>query len=299
MKMDLQIQKSYAKEGVATGKLYVVGTPIGNLDDLSPRALEILRSVDIIAAEDTRHTRKLLQVYQFHTPLWSYHEHNQKSKGEEILSILEEGKSVALVSDAGLPGISDPGEYLVCEATKRGIDVIPIPGPNAALTGLIASGLPTQPFLFLGFLPRQAKERKQELEKWRHLPVTLICYEAPHRLEKMLTDVLSVLGNRRIVICRELTKKHEEWLRGNVSDCLEYVREHGARGEYTVIISGNTEEQSIRLSNVWWESLTVLEHVHTYMDQGISKKQAIQMTAKDRKIPKREVYQLVHQNLDK
>lgn len=299
--MELQVQKSFeTKDDSSFGKLYVVGTPIGNLEDLSPRAIEVLRSVDVIAAEDTRHTRKLLQVYQFHTPLWSYHEHNQRTKGEEILSALEKGKNVALVSDAGLPGISDPGEDLVRKATERGFSVVPIPGPNAGLTGLVASGLPTQPFLFLGFLPRHSKERKQALEKWRYLSATLICYEAPHRLESMLTDVYNVMGDRKVAICRELTKKHEEWLRGRLSDCLNYIRKHGVRGEYTVIISGNYGEDDTLMdqTSIWWESLSVVEHVHTYIDQGISKKEAIQLAAKDRKVPKREVYQLFHQEVD-
>jgi len=298
--VSFRIQKSFGGDGEAfsLGTLFIVGTPIGNLGDLSPRALEVLKTVDLIAAEDTRHTRKLLQVHQFNTPLWSYHEHNQREKGEEILAALEAGKKVALVSDAGLPGISDPGEDLVRQATERGIPVVPVPGPNAALTGLVASGLPTQPFLFLGFLPRHSKERKQELKKWWRLPATLVCYEAPHRLEDMLTDALEVLGDRPVAICRELTKKHEEWLRGALSDCLVHIREQGVRGEYTVIFSGAEEEENEQEDQkAWWSALSVVEHVHTYMERGHSKKEAIQLAAKDRNVPKREVYQLYHQEI--
>jgi 16S rRNA (cytidine1402-2'-O)-methyltransferase len=271
-----------------------VGTPIGNLHDLSPRAQEILSHVDLIAAEDTRHTRKLLSHFQFSTPLVSYHEHNQLERGPELLEALRAGKNVALVSDAGMPGISDPGEPLVKEAVAEGIPVVPIPGPNAALTALVASGLPTQPFLFLGFLPRMHKERVKELKRWAHLPATMLFYEAPHRLLEMLEDVLDVWGNRRVAICRELTKKHEEWVRGDLDQCIRLIKENGTRGEYTVVVSGVDLVQSLKQEEAWWGDKSIFEHVDAYMERGMSKKEAIAQTAKDRSLPKREVYNAYH-----
>jgi 16S rRNA (cytidine1402-2'-O)-methyltransferase len=293
----LKIQKSFENN---KGILYVVGTPIGNLQDLSPRAGEILRQVDIIAAEDTRHTRKLLSHFQFSTPLISYHEHNEQTRGKELIERLMKGEAIALVSDAGMPAISDPGEELVRQAVEHGIPVVPIPGPNAALSALVASGLPAQPFLFLGFLPRTPKARKEELKRWAQVPATLLCYESPHRLLSMLQDVLAVLGNRRVAISRELTKKHEEWIRGRLEDCIRYIAEAGARGEYTVVIEGATEkEERETTAENWWETLSVIEHVDTYIQQGKTKKEAIQQTAKDRSLPKREVYNAYHQEEEK
>ncbi|MFC7443381.1 16S rRNA (cytidine(1402)-2'-O)-methyltransferase [Laceyella putida] len=289
----MERQKSFTTEN--KGMLYIVGTPIGNLGDMSERAQEVLREVDLIAAEDTRHTRKLLNHFQLSTPMVSYHEHNELKRGAELVEKLKEGMKIALVSDAGLPGISDPGEEIVGQAVAEGIPVVPIPGPNAALTALVASGLPAQPFLFLGFLPRASKERKVELEKWKASPATLLFYEAPHRLIEMLTDLLDVLGNRRAAITRELTKKHEEWLRGKLVDCLSYVKEQGPRGEYTIVIEGAGDEAwRAEEPDAWWEGLSLAEHVHAYMSQGNSKKEAISQTAKDRALPKREVYNMYH-----
>ncbi|SFJ35027.1 16S rRNA (cytidine1402-2'-O)-methyltransferase [Thermoflavimicrobium dichotomicum] len=271
----------------------MVGTPIGNLGDLSPRAQEVLAQVDLIAAEDTRHTRKLLSKFNFSTPLVSYHEHNKIQRGEELIERLQNGESIAIVSDAGMPAISDPGEDLVKLAVQKRIPVIPIPGPNAALSALVASGLPTQPFLFLGFLPRTTRERKTQLRRWVHVPATLLCYEAPHRLVSMLEDVLEVMGDRVIAISREMTKKHEEWLRGSLSECLEYVKKEGTKGEYTIVIAG-ADEYIEEESKKWWEDLSVIEHVEHYLAQGKPKKEAIQLTAQDRGLPKREVYNLYH-----
>jgi 16S rRNA (cytidine1402-2'-O)-methyltransferase len=289
--VSMERQKSFADEN--QGILYIVGTPIGNLQDMSDRAKAILAEVDLIAAEDTRHTRKLLNHLGLSTPLVSYHEHNEQKRGAELVGKLKEGMRIALVSDAGLPGISDPGEEVVRQAVAEGITVVPIPGPNAALTALVASGLPTQPFLFIGFLPRSSKGRKEELAKWKSAPATLLLYEAPHRLPEMLTDLLETLGNRRVAIPRELTKKHEEWLRGNLADCLAYIKEQGPRGEYVIVVEGagkvREEEQS-----PWWEGLSVIDHVEAIIEKGSSKKEAILQAAQDRGVPKREIYNMYH-----
>jgi 16S rRNA (cytidine1402-2'-O)-methyltransferase len=286
----LWVQKSFE---VKQGVLYVVGTPIGNLDDFSPRVHQILSQVDLIAAEDTRHTKKLLSKFSFSTPLVSYHEHNEKKRCGELIEQLKMGKSIALVSDAGMPAISDPGEELVRQAVEQQIAVIPIPGPNAALTALVASGIEVQPFLFLGFLPRAKKERKEELEKWGHLPVTLVFYEAPHRLVAMLEDCLAILGDRDVAISREITKKHEEWLRGKLSECLSYLQQNGTRGEYTIVIGKGETKMEVE-GEKWWASLSINEHVEYYIKKGENTKTAIKQTAKDRSIPKREVYQHYH-----
>lgn len=288
----MKIQKSFER---GEGVLYVVGTPIGNLQDLSPRAEQILREVDLIAAEDTRHTRKLLNHFRLSTPLISYHEHNQSVRSPELIQRLQQGESIALVSDAGMPAISDPGEDLVRLAVESGISVVPIPGPNAALSALVASGLQPQPFLFLGFLPRQSRARKEELKRWSLTPATLLCYEAPHRLVEMLKDVHEVLGNREVAISRELTKKHEEWVRGVLADCIQYIEDHGTRGEYTIVIAGAKEGMDQEKKENWWDSLSLAQHVDTYIAQGKTKKEAIQQTAKDRSLPKREVYNSYHQ----
>jgi 16S rRNA (cytidine1402-2'-O)-methyltransferase len=292
----MEIQKSFMNEG-QEGTLFVVGTPIGNLNDFSPRAREILEQVDIIAAEDTRHTRKLLSAFGIRGSLVSYHEHNKQSREPELIQKLMDGKSIALVSDAGMPGISDPGEPLIQKAVSRGIPVVPVPGPNAAVSALVASGLPTQPFVFIGFLPRGKKERKKELESWRLIPATLIFYEAPHRLPEMLKDLLEVLGDRNVAICRELTKKHEEWLRGKLSDGLDYFKEKKARGEFTVVVEGadfsrveGTEPEEE------WRSWTIHEHVEKYLGQGWTKKEAVKQVARERSLPKREVYNAYHKD---
>lgn len=273
-----------------SGILYLVATPIGNLQDLSPRAQQVLMSVDLIAAEDTRNTRKLLTHFQMSTPMISYHEHNEKKQCQPLLQRLIEGKSIALVSDAGMPGISDPGEEIVKEALKNDIPVVPIPGPNAALSALIASGLKSQPHLFLGFLPRGSSQRKKELKRWMTTPATLILYEAPHRLTDLLEDMLNIWGDRKIAIARELTKKYEEWLRGSIGECLNYIRKKGTRGEYTLIVEGASEESRLQ----WWNTISIDEHVHHYIQNGWMKKEAIGQVAKDRGLPKREVYQVYH-----
>ncbi|TCS94322.1 16S rRNA (cytidine(1402)-2'-O)-methyltransferase [Hazenella coriacea] len=289
----MKIQKSFEAKG---GVLYIVGTPIGNLQDMTPRALEILTDVDVIAAEDTRHTRKLLTHFQISTPLISYHEHNEQSRGKQLIERIKQGESIALVSDAGMPAISDPGEEIVRLATQEEIPIVPIPGPNAALSALVASGIVAQPFLFLGFLPRSSKERKAELRRWQYTPATMIVYEAPHRLQKMLEDVQGVLGNRKVALAREITKKHEEWFRGTIDEAIEHVIEKGTRGEYTIVIEGGSDQdQTSLVEQAWWQSLDLVEHVDTYIEKGLDKKEAILQAAKDRSLPKREVYNHYHQ----
>lgn len=284
------IQKSFNQE---KGILYVVGTPIGNLGDVSERVQEVLAQVDVIAAEDTRHTRKLLNYLGISTPTVSYHEHNEQQRGTALIERLFAGENIALVSDAGLPAISDPGHIVVQMATDQEISVVPIPGPNAALSALTCSGLSTHPFLFLGFLPREKKERRKVLENWKYFSETVIFYESPHRLEKVLADLLEIWGNRKVAIARELTKKHEEWIRGELVDAVEYLKENGTRGEYTLIVEGSSEKPETT-QNDWWQELSPKDHVDIYIEKGLSKKEAILQVAKDREVPKREIYQIYH-----
>ncbi len=277
--------------------LYLVATPIGNLDDITVRALETLKSVDVIACEDTRQTRKLLNHFQIEKRTVSYHEHNKETSGSGLLQWLEEGKKIALVSDAGLPAISDPGADLVRDATAAGFSVIPIPGANAALSALIASGLPTERFLFVGFLPREKKERRTELERLRRYPETLLFYEAPHRIEKTLVDMQEAWGDRQAVLARELTKRYEEFARGTLSELIQFLEETEARGEYCIVVEGNTgqtkDPDEAGEAN-WWQALGMIEHVDHYVGQGLSNKEAIKKTAEDRGLSKRDVYNAYH-----
>lgn len=275
--------------------LYLVATPIGNLEDITLRALRILKEVDIIAAEDTRNTKKLLSYYDISTPLVSYHEHNQEQAGEKILQWLREGKRVALVSDAGLPCISDPGADIVKKAIEEDFAVIPIPGANAALTALIASGLSPQPFYFFGFLHRSSKERKKQLSQLKNRKETLIFYEAPHRLHDTLKDIESVLGNRNIVLARELTKKFEEFLRGTVEEAIQWTKDNDVRGEFCLILDGVEEAEEIKEEDPYWADMTIKEHVDWLMNEKqITSKEAIKEVAQLRGLPKREVYKQYH-----
>ncbi|HJV47519.1 MAG TPA: 16S rRNA (cytidine(1402)-2'-O)-methyltransferase [Bacillota bacterium] len=289
------VQSSYQGAKIDKGELYLVCTPIGNLGDMSSRAVEILKMVDLIAAEDTRHTRKLLAHFQFEAKLVSHHEHNKEASIKGLIELLESGKKVALVSDAGMPAISDPGYELVREAVEMEISVIPIPGPNAALSALIASGLPTGKFFFLGFLPREKKQLREELERLKPYPETLILYEAPHRIDKMLKEAKEILGNRRAVLARELTKKHEEFIRGTLEEVINYLDEGGIRGEFTILIEGNLEpDLGQTAAGSWWNHLSSIEHVDKYIAEGMSSKEAIKKVAEDRKVPKREIYNQYH-----
>lgn len=289
----MNIQKSFRNHEY--GKLYLVGTPIGNLEDMTYRAVRILGEVDEIAAEDTRQTRKLLTHFQITNQISSYHEHNKYEAGKKLLDKLMAGQSIALVSDAGLPAISDPGAELVKEAIANNIPVIPIPGANAALSALIASGLDTNSFLFVGFLPRSNKERRKQLDRLRSITDTLLLYEAPHRIEKTLTDLRAAWGDRRVVLARELTKTYEEFMRGTMSSCLQKLSEMPARGEYCIVVEGANEEEIEREEEQGWSGLSIKEHVEMLIAQGEDSKLAMKRVAQARKIPRREVYDAYHE----
>ncbi|KGR89175.1 16S rRNA methyltransferase [Ureibacillus massiliensis 4400831 = CIP 108448 = CCUG 49529] len=275
--------------------LYLVATPIGNLEDMTFRALRILKEVDVIAAEDTRNTKKLCNYFEITTPLVSYHEHNQEQGGEKILHYLREGKSVALVSDAGLPCISDPGADIVVKAIEEDFAVVPVPGANAAVTALIASGIVPQPFYFFGFLNRNKKERRNELETLLRCKETMIFYEAPHRLKDTLKDIEQIFGNRRLVLARELTKKFEEFLRGTIQEAIEWVNEHEIRGEFCLIIEGNASDDINEVEN-YWDDMSVVEHIDYIIEEKqLTSKDAIKEVAKLRGLAKRDVYQQYHQ----
>lgn len=287
-------QKSFENEA-QKGILYLVPTPIGNLEDMSFRAVRILKEADLIAAEDTRNTKKLCNYFEIQTPVVSYHEHNKESSGEKLIHKVKEGMKIALVSDAGMPAISDPGYELVEAAISEKVTVVPLPGANAALPALIASGLTCQPFYFYGFLNRSKKEKKTELERLKKQTGTLVFYESPHRLKETLSSMYDILGNRKVAICRELTKKFEEFIRGNLFEVLEWAHQDEIRGEFCLIIEGADESKLKEEENSWWETLSLEEHVNHYISvKDIPSKDAIKQTAKDRGINKREVYQAYH-----
>lgn len=269
------------------GTLYLCATPIGNLEDITYRTVRCLREADMIAAEDTRHTKLLLSAYEIDTPLTSYHEHNKAEKGPLLIQKLQEGAMLALVSDAGMPAICDPGSDLVRLAIDAGIPVVPLPGPNAGLTGLIASGMDTTRFTFIGFLPKTQKHRRPVLESIKAYEGTLIFYEAPHRIEKVLQEMMDVLGDRKAVLCRELTKKYEQYMRGTLSQLKEELAIQGTRGEFVILVAGAVcEETPAADGNVDYASL-----VQELMEQGVDKKEAVRMVARRCGVPKRSVYQ--------
>ncbi|MGE8207432.1 16S rRNA (cytidine(1402)-2'-O)-methyltransferase [Heyndrickxia sp. NPDC080065] len=290
----MQIQKSFFEEN-NKGILYLVPTPIGNLEDMTFRAIRILKEVHLIAAEDTRNSRRLCNYFEIHTPITSYHEHNKETSSKQILSRLLSGEKVALISDAGMPSISDPGYDLVAAALNENISVVPLPGANAALTALIASGLNPQPFYFYGFLPRGKKEKKSELEVLSKQKSTFILYEAPHRLKETLKAMYDVLGNRKVVLCRELTKKFEEFIRGSVEEIIIWFESNEIRGEFCIIVEGSIETDEMNPESIWWTSLSVIDHIDHYISQNnLTTKEAIKQVAKDRNLPKRDVYQEYH-----
>lgn len=270
-----------------SGTLYLVGTPIGNLEDLTFRALRILKTVDLIAAEDTRHTRKLLQHYQITTPQMSYYEHNQKSRLPEVIDRLQQGQAIALVTDAGMPGISDPGYELVKACAEAGISVVPIPGPSAAITALVASGLPCDRFLFEGFLPINSPARRQErLELLKTETRTLIFYEAPHKLRQTLQD-LQVFGTeRRIVLARELTKLHEEIWRGTIAAAITHYTTREPQGEFTLIVAGAIPAERVLSEDALKSELQQL------LRAGLSRSEASRQLAQQTALPRRQIYQL-------
>jgi len=287
----MYVQTSYEKN--EKGTLYIVPTPIGNLEDITFRALNTLKEVDLIAAEDTRHTQKLLNHFEIKSKLISYHEHNRMSRMEQLLRRLEQGEQIALVSDAGMPAISDPGYELVKEVIEREINVIVLPGANAALCALVGSGLPTSEFLFYGFLPRKKQEKEAELARLKGLQATIILYESPHRVKETLRTIQKQLGNRQIVIAREITKIYEQFIRGNVEKVLKWAEENVVKGECCIVIEGSSDIEVADTS--WWEMLSIAEHVKAYEEkEGLSNKEAMKRVALDRNIARREVYHHIH-----
>ncbi|MBE7015230.1 MAG: 16S rRNA (cytidine(1402)-2'-O)-methyltransferase [Ruminococcaceae bacterium] len=273
-----------------TGTLYLCATPIGNLGDVSHRLLEVFNMVDLIACEDTRRTVQLLNYFDIHKQLTSYHEHNKREKGEYIVSLLKEGKNVALVSDAGTPAISDPGEDLVKLCIENDLNITSIPGCVAGVNALILSGLSTKRFAFEGFLSVNKRHRHEHLESVKNDTHTLIFYEAPHKLIYTLKDMLDILGNRKIALCRELTKLHEEIIRTTLEEAQSLYTEKSPKGEYVIIIEGAEKAAE----DIWWQNITAKEHVEKYINDGDDPKDAIKKAAKDRNVPKRDVYNEFH-----
>lgn len=272
------------------GTLYLVGTPIGNLEDITLRALRVLREVDLIAAEDTRRTAKLLRHYDIHTPLTSYHEHNRRQKLPVLLQALQQG-DVALVSDAGMPGISDPGHELVRAAIEQGVRVVPVPGPSAVVTALVASGLPADRFTYLGFLPRERPERRRALQDVADIPHTLVLFEAPHRLVDTLADMVEVLGgHRRVAVARELTKVHEEFWRGTLEEALAHFRETPPRGEFTLVVEGAPPVSPAEEAP--WDEALVRQALVNLKAEGVTGSRAVKEVARMARRPRRDVYRI-------
>lgn len=275
-----------------SGKLYLCATPIGNLDDITLRVLKTLQEVDLIAAEDTRHSIKLLNHFDIKTPMTSYHEYNKIDKAKHLVGKLLDGVNIALVTDAGTPGISDPGEELVKQCYEAGVEVTSLPGPAACVTALTLSGLSTRRFCFEAFLPVDKKERQWILEELKDETRTIIFYEAPHHLVKTLEELSGALGGgRRITVCRELTKKYEEAFRTTFEEALEHYRNTEPRGECVIVIEGRSIAGMKKKQQESWEEISIEEHMEVYLGQGIDKKEAMKLVAKDRGIKKRDVYQ--------
>lgn len=275
------------------GKLYLCATPIGNLDDMTFRVLETLKEVDLIAAEDTRNSIKLLNHFDIHTEMTSYHEYNKYDKAQWLIQKMQEGTNVALITDAGTPAISDPGEVLVAQCHKAGITVTSLPGPAACITALTLSGLGTRRFCFEGFLPSQEdkKARKRILEDLKDESRTIIVYEAPHHLRAVLRDLYEALGDRRITICRELTKKFEEANPTTIAAAISFYETNEPRGEYVLVIEGRSLEEQDAEKQLSWQEMSIEDHMKLYEDQGISRKDAMKKVAADRGVGKREIYQ--------
>ena len=274
-----------------SGTLYLCATPIGNLEDMTFRAIRMLEEVDLIAAEDTRNSIKLLNHFEIKTPMTSYHEFNKYDKAKVLVAKLLEGQNIALITDAGTPGISDPGEELVKQCHEAGITVTSLPGACACVNGLVISGLPTRRFCFEAFLPTDKKERTRVLQELKTETRTVVLYEAPHRLVRTLEELLEQLGNRRLTICRELTKKHETVFRTTLEEAVAYYTEQEPKGECVLVIEGVSFETLAEEERKQWEEMSMKEHVDFYMNQGMDKKAAMKQGAMDRGISKREVYQ--------
>ncbi|MDF2801075.1 MAG: hypothetical protein K0S61_978 [Anaerocolumna sp.] len=279
-----------------TGKLYLCATPIGNLEDITLRVLRTLKEVDLIAAEDTRHSIKLLNHFEITTPMTSYHEFNKIDKGHFLVNKLLEGVNIALITDAGTPGISDPGEELVKLAYEAGIEVTSLPGPAACITALTLSGLSTRHFAFEAFLPTDKKEKQSILMELKTQTRTTIIYEAPHRLKKTLKELYEALGNRNLSVVKEITKKHETVLRTNLQDAIDYYDTNEPKGEFVLVLEGADKEAMILEEQTNWNKLTLEEHMSIYLNKGLDKKEAMKAVANDRGVSKRDIY---NQLLDK
>lgn len=273
------------------GMLYLCATPIGNLGDMTPRVVETLRSVDMIAAEDTRNSIKLLNHFEIKTSMTSYHEYNKVEKADFLIGQMQQGRNVALITDAGTPAVSDPGEVLVRKCQEAGIPVTSLPGPAACITALTLSGLPTRRFCFEGFLPSDKKEKAQILGELQEESRTIILYEAPHHLVRTLGELYGVLGNRRITLCRELTKKFETILPTTIMEALALYEKEEPRGEYVLVVEGKSLLQKKEEEQAAWQTMTVEEHMAYYEEGGMDEKSAMKQVAKDRGVPKREIYQ--------
>ena len=273
------------------GKLYLCATPIGNLEDITYRVLRTLKEVDLIAAEDTRNSIKLLNHFDIHTPMTSYHEYNKIEKAEVLIRKMQEGTNIALITDAGTPGISDPGEDLVRMCYEAGIEVTSLPGPAACITALTLSGLPTRRFCFEAFLPSDKKERQAVLAELVNETRTIIMYEAPHRLVKTLNELLETLGNRKMTLCRELTKKHETAFASTIEDILKFYETQEPKGECVLVIEGKSRAELVAEERSKWEEMTIEEHMEVYLSKGMDKKEAMKTVAKDRGVSKRDIYQ--------
>lgn len=281
------------------GKLFLCATPIGNLGDMSPRIQETLQAVDMIAAEDTRNSIKLLNHFEIKTPMTSYHEYNKVDKAKYLIDQMLEGKNIALITDAGTPAISDPGEVLVTMCHEAGITVTSLPGPVACITALTLSGLPTRRFCFEGFLPADKKEKKDVLDDLKKESRTIILYEAPHHLVRTLKELYETLGNRRVTLCRELTKRFETILPTTLEDALVMYETEEPRGEYVIVLEGKSFEEFKKEEQQDWQNTSIEEHMEIYEKQGIDHKEAMKLVAKDRGISKRDVYQYLLKGVDK
>ena len=273
------------------GTLYLCATPIGNLEDMTFRAVRILKEVDVIAAEDTRNSVKLLNHFDIHTPMTSYHEFNKIDKGQYLVKRLLEGENIALITDAGMPGISDPGEELVRMCRDAGVPVTAVPGACACVTALVISGRPTRRFCFEAFLPTDKKERRAVLEELKTETRTSIIYEAPHRLVKTLQELLNELGDRNITVCKELTKKHETGFETTLTEAVPYYEQNEPRGEYVLVLEGCSRQQMEQEAQDAWKEMSLGDHMKLYEEQGMNRKDAMKQVAKDRGVGKREIYQ--------
>ena len=273
------------------GKLYLCATPIGNLEDMTYRVVRTLGEVDLIAAEDTRNSIKLLNHFEIKTPMTSYHEYNKIEKGKKLVEKLQSGMNIALITDAGTPGISDPGEELVKMCYEAGIEVTSLPGAAACITALTLSGLSTRRFAFEAFLPSDKKERQAVLSELVNETRTIILYEAPHRLIKTLNELLEALGNRKMTLCRELTKKHETAFASTIEDILKFYETQEPKGECVLVIEGKSRAELVQEERARWEEMTIEEHMEVYLAQGMDKKEAMKAVAKDRGVSKRDIYQ--------